>query len=425
MPTGLRADYVVTGDGATLAPGWLVHDAGRIVAVGGGEPPTGAAFAAAPRGAAVVPGFVDAHAHLALGAFRGVADDSPFLDWIHRGLLPEFERRKSEPEIFVRGAEHSVDLLLRGGVTAVGDHFFRLEGAAALRRRGLRGVHFHEVFGSQAPDEDAYWAQAESELSGLDAALDGFPWGLSPHTPWTCPRRTFERAAAKARAEGRRLSFHLSESAEEQAMFAERRGPLYDAYARQGRLDRYALGATPAATLEALGALGPRTLVAHAVHLAPDDVGILARTGTHVAHCPSSNLKLAEGVAPVAALLAAGVNVALGTDSAASSARLDMFEEMRLAMFLGRGATGTVGPFRAATALRMATLAGARALGLEDEIGTLAPGKRADFAVVDLSQPRHGPVKDPVQTLVWACDAADVSSTTIDGRERYARSDVR
>lgn len=421
-PQALAADHVVRAGAETLSPGWLAwDDAGRLTNVAGGTPPQGVAHRTAPAGAAVVPGFVNAHAHLALGLATGVADDRPFLDWIHRGLLPEISARFADAAYFAEGARRSVAALARAGVTCVAENFLRADGVRALRAAGLRGVFFQEVFGAMSPDEDAYWSETAPALDRLSSDLDGFPFGYSPHTPWTCPRKTFARVAARARAEGRRLSFHLAESVEEQRMFAASAGSLYDSYARQGRLDRYAFGKTPTAYLADLGALGPATLVAHGVQLTADDVALLAASGAHVVHCPTSNLKLAEGVAPVAALLAAGVNVALGTDSAASNARLDPFEEMRTALLLGRGATRDVGPFTARTALRMATAAGARALGIERDVGDLAPGLYADFAVVDLGEARRAPARDVVDALVWTCGAEDVLETVVGGGIVHAR----
>lgn len=420
MTRGILADFVVTATGTVHAPGWIVvDDDGRIAALGRGDRPHGPQWSSVPRGAAVIPAFVNAHAHLALGAARGVADDRPFLDWIHRGLLPELQARAAEESFFTDGARDSVRLLLAGGVATVGENFFRQDGVDALREAGLRGVYFQEIFGSAAPDEDAHLAEIERLCDDLPARLAGFPFGYSPHTPWTCPRRAFARTAERARVEGRRLSFHLAESVEEHMLFAERKGPLYDAFEKQGRLSRYEFGATPTAYLDAIGALGPHVIAAHGVQLTEEDVRRLARTGTSLVHCPLSNAKLAEGTAPVAALLAAGVNVALGTDSAASNARLDMFDEMRAALLFGRAATRAIAPFTSRTALAMATTHGARALGLADTTGDLAPGLAADYAIVDLSTARHGPVRDVVDTLVWCAEARDVRTVVIGGVVRY------
>ena len=420
MTRGITADYCVTAAGVVHAPGWLVvDDDGRIAALGRGDRPQGPRWSSAPRGAAIMPAFVNAHAHLALGGARGVADDRPFLDWIHRGLLPELQARSTDESFFRDGARDSVRLLLSGGVATVGENFFRTDGVDALRAAGLRGVFFQEIFGSASPDEDAHLAEIERLCDGLPASLGDVPFGYSPHTPWTCPRRAFAKTAERARVEGRRLSFHLAESVEEHLMFAERSGPLYEAFERQGRSARYEFGLTPTAYLETIGALGPHAIAAHGVQLTSDDVLLLARTGTSLVHCPLSNAKLAEGIAPVAALIAAGVNVALGTDSAASNARLDMFEEMRAALLFGRAATRSIAPFTSRTALAMATTRGAAALGLAGTTGDLAPGLAADYAIVDVSTTRHGPVRDVVDTLIWCAEAKDVLVVVVGGVVRY------
>jgi 5-methylthioadenosine/S-adenosylhomocysteine deaminase len=408
--------------GTVHAPGWLVHERGRIRALGRGEPPAGVTVEDAGPGSIVIPGLVSAHTHLALGCFRGVADDLGFLEWIHDGLLPAIQRTPPGSDAFARGAAASARELLRGGVTLVADLSFRDDGIAAAQACGQRIRFFHEVFGSAAPDEDAYWHEVERSLSDVEERVPSEVLGYSPHTPWTCPPTTFARVVARARARGAPLSFHLDESVEEHRLLTDGSGPLADALRRRGVLGRYRLGATPTALVASLGALGPGTVVAHAVHVTHDDVALLARSGTGVAHCPQSNMQLAEGVAPVAAMVAAGVTVALGVDSAASNARLDMFAEMRAALHAQRAATGSVGAMTAATALRMATRNGAAILGLGAETGTLEPGKLADFVVLDASRERHQPVRDPVATVVHACAPEDVACVVIGGEVRHRRA---
>jgi 5-methylthioadenosine/S-adenosylhomocysteine deaminase len=421
MITAVRADHLVTGAGPVYSPGWLVIDGDRIVAVGRGDSPTGVETTDFERGAIVIPGLVSAHTHLPLGGFRGCADDLPFLDWIMKGLMPAIREAGSDPDTYARGARASAQELLRGGVTLVGDNFFRDEGSPALEATGQRGVFFQEVFGSTAEDEDAHWGEFEETVARLAARPRAHPFGYSPHTPWTCPPRTFGRVVERARAEGRRLSFHLAESREEHELFTAGSGPLADYYRSLGKLDRYRTGMTPTAYVAGIGALGPKTVVAHAVHATPEDLGILARTGTGVVHCPRSNMKLAEGIAPVPAMLDAGITVALGVDSAASSSRLDLFEEMRAALHAGRAARGAVGRMTAATVLGMATRNGAEVLGLGDVTGSLAAGKLADFVVLDASPARHRPVRDPVATVVHTCGPEDVASVVIGGVVRHRR----
>jgi 5-methylthioadenosine/S-adenosylhomocysteine deaminase len=418
LATAVRADHVVTVSGPVHSPGWLAFEGERIEAVGGGSPPVGVPTIDAGPGSILIPGLVSAHTHLPLGAFRGVADDRPFLDWIMNGLMPAILGAGRDSDVWRRGATQSASELLRGGVTLVGDNFFRDDGRRACAATGQRVVFFHEVFGSTSADEDAYWADVERELATYEASP---PWGLSPHTPWTCPPKTFARVVKRARAQGRRLSFHLDESAEEHAFLLSGDGPLAGIYRSRGTLDRYRFGMTPTATVAALGALGPHAAVAHCVHVTSEDVALLAKTGTGVVHCPGSNMKLAEGIAPVAAMLEAGVTVALGVDSAASSSRLDLFEEMRTALRVQRAVRGAIAGLTAGSVLRMATLAGAAVLGLGSRTGSLEAGKLADFVVLDASAPHHQPVRDPVATVVHTCGPEDVALVAIGGVVRHRR----
>jgi 5-methylthioadenosine/S-adenosylhomocysteine deaminase len=420
-PEAVRADHLVTVSGPVHSPGWIVFARGLIVAVGRGDPPNGVDCSDAGPGSILVPGLVSAHTHLALGEFRGCADDQPFLPWLLAGLLPAIQEKGFDSESFARGAVLSANELLRGGVTLIGDNFFRDDGIAACAANGQRIVFFQEVFGSAAPDEDAYWTEAETTLDALERRRAGADVGYSPHTPWTCPPRTFQRVADRARAKRRRLSFHLDESREEHEFFVACAGPIAESMRGRNALDRYRFGMTPTALCAELGALGPETLVAHAVQVTDDDLGILARTKTGVAHCPRSNMKLAEGIAPVAAMLERGITVSLGVDSAASNSRLDLFAEMRAALEVQRAAAGRVGAMTAATVLRMATMNGAAVLGAGDFTGSLDAGKAADFVVLDASAARHLPLRDPVATVVNTCGPEDVRLVVIAGVTRHRR----
>lgn len=436
MSTAVRADHVVTVTGPVHSPGWLVIEGELIQAVGRGEPPAGLDVTDAGPGSILIPGLVSAHTHLPLGGLRGCADERPFLDWIMNGIMPVIRGTPPDSTLYAEGARQSAGELLRGGVTLIGDNFFRDDGCAALQETGQRGIFFQEIFGSTAADEDSYWKEVKQTLAQSrlkpavqqtrpepavqqKPAVQGF--GYSPHTPWTCPPRTFERVVELAREEGRRLSFHLDESREEHVFLLAGAGPLADLYRSRGTLDRYRFGMTPTAAVAALGALSPATVVAHCVHVTAEDVLLLARSGTGVVHCPQSNMKLAEGIAPVAAMLEAGITVALGVDSAASNSRLDLFEEMRAALHGQRAVRGTTGLMTAATALRMATLNGAKVLGFGDETGSLEAGKLADFVVLDASAPRHQPVRDPVATVVHTCGPEDVAWVVIGGVTRHRR----
>ncbi len=419
-PEAVAAAHVVTVAGDVLSPGWVGIEDGRIREVRAGPPPRELAVQGGGEGSILLPGLVSAHTHLALGGLRHVADDRPFLEWLLRGIVPAIEALSRVEGAFLAGARRSAGELLRGGVTCVADNFLRAEGVAALRETGQRGIFFQEVFGSLAPDEAAYIGTTDKELDLLPGLLQEFPFGYSPHTPWTCPERTFEAFAARARHEGRRLSFHLAESAEEAAFFRDGAGPLHEMIARRGTLDRYRFGRSVTAHVRALGGLGPDVVAAHAIQVDDEDIAALAATGTSVAHCPISNQKLAEGIAPVARFLEAGVNVALGVDSAASTGRLDVFAEMRACLLAQRGQERRTSGLTAATALRMATLSGARALGMDADLGSIETGKAADLVLIRCEEAAR-PGVDPVAVAVWDGGPEAVLLVLVDGRVRWRR----
>ncbi|MAG56301.1 MAG: hypothetical protein CMJ83_08430 [Planctomycetes bacterium] len=420
----IAAAHVICKAGSVLSPGWVGFENGVIREVGSGEPPAELNVERGGPRSILMPGLVSAHAHLALGGLRHVADDAGFMEWILRGILPGIERVNRVENGFLDGALQSARELLEGGVTLVGDSFLRLEGVFALRTTGQKGVFFQEVFGSLADDDATYLEETMSALDQLPDQLGGFPFGYSPHTPWTCPAEVFRATVARARVEGRRISTHLAESEEEHRFFVERRGHLYEMSERKGNLDRYRFGMTPVAYLDQLGILGPDVVAAHGVQATADDIEILAGTGTWIVHCPTSNLKLAEGIAPVAAMLDAGVNVALGTDSAASTGKLDLFEEMRTFVHVQRGAARRTEGLSASVAIDLATRAGAAALGLGDVTGTLEAGKAADVILIEADRRRHGPWDDPEAVVVYTGTPDDVVLVVVDGAVRHRRGSL-
>jgi len=415
----ISAAHVICRTGHTLSPGWIGIENGRIGELAEGVPPAELEVRIGGPGSILFPGFVNAHAHLALGSLRHVGDDLPFLQWILRGVLPGIEAGVPEPGFFSDGAGLSARELLAGGVTAVAENFLRPEGVDAMRSVGLKGIFFQEVFGSLAESDASYLGEVMPELDALASALDGFPFGYSPHTPWTCPPAVFAATVERARREGRRISFHLDESAEEHALFAGGSGRLHDMISKREQLHRYRFGATPTALLHEMGVLGPDAIAAHAVQVTDADIELLAASGTHVVHCPTSNLKLAEGVAPVVRMLERGVSVALGTDSAASTGRLDMFQEMRTFLLTQRGVARDVGALTAATAFDMATRGGAEALGMQGEVGVLEVGAAADCALLEVSEGRASALGTPEDRLVWDGTPADVSLVVVDGVIRH------
>jgi 5-methylthioadenosine/S-adenosylhomocysteine deaminase len=259
---------------------------------------------------------------------------------------------------------------------------------------GLIAVEFPSAYASDADDYLAKGLALRDRLGGEER----LSFCIAPHAPYTVADRTFERIAILAEELDLPVHIHLHETVEEV------------------RAGVAAHGKRPLERLEALGLVSPRLIGVHAIHLDDAEIATLARNGCSVAHCPSSNLKLASGFAPVAALLDAGVNVGLGTDGAASNNRLDMFQEMRTAALLAKAVAGRADAFPAQAALRCATLGGARAVGLEAQLGSITPGKWADLCAVTLGEPETQPCYDPISHLVYACGREHVTHVWVGGR---------
>ena len=381
----------------------LVVDAGRIVAL----VPAAVAdrqFDAREQLAfphhVLLPGLVNAHTHAAMTLFRGIADDVPLQVWLEEHIWPR-EGTFASPEFVYDGARLAAAEMLKGGVTCCNDmYYFPDASARAFLDVGMRAMLGLPVLDFPTPyaaDADGYLQQGLAIRDALKHE-PRLAFSLSPHAPYTVGDATWEKIVVYARQLDLPIQTHLAETAHE---IAEGRAPP-----RAAPLDR----------LHALGATGPGFIAIHAVHLGAGDIELLATQGCHVVHCPISNMKLGSGIAPVSALLARGVNVALGTDGAASNNRLDLFGEMRVAALLAKVATGDPAVLPAAQALHAATLAGARALGLDRDIGSLAAGKQADIVAVDLSPLDATPCYDPVSHLVHAVGREAVTDVWVAGR---------
>ena len=355
-------------------------------------------------GHVLLPGLVNAHTHAAMSLFRGIADDVPLQVWLEQHIWPR-EARFASPDFVYDGARLAAAEMLRGGVTCCNDmYFFPDASARAFLELGMRAMLGLPVLDFPTPyasDADGY---LQTGLAIRDALKHepGLAFSLSPHAPYTVGDATWEKIVVFARQLDLPIQTHLAETADEVAQSRERHGR------------------TPLGRLHDLGATGPGFIAIHGVHLADADLPLLAAQGCHVVHCPVSNMKLGSGIAPVSALLAAGVNVALGTDGAASNNRLDLFGEMRVATLLAKVATGDPSTLPAQQALHAATLAGARALGLDGRIGSLVAGKDADVVAVDLSALDAVPCYDPVSHLVNAVGRDAVTDVWVAGRRIVA-----
>jgi 5-methylthioadenosine/S-adenosylhomocysteine deaminase len=355
-------------------------------------------------GHALLPGLVNAHTHAAMSLMRGLADDLPLMRWLEEHVWPA-EGRHVSAEFVKDGTLLACAEMLRGGVTCFNDMYFfpeaALEAALAAGMRASLGIIVVEFPSAYAADPQSYLAQGLA-LRDRWAEHAQLSFCLAPHAPYTVSDDSFRRVAQLSAELELPVHVHVHETAHE----VERAAAEH--------------GVRPLERLARLGLLGPTLIAVHAVHLDDEEIALLARHRASVAHCPSSNLKLASGIAPVARLADAGVNVALGTDGAASNNRLDVFEEMRLAALLAKAASGDAEAMPARAALHAATLGGAAALGLDARIGSLVPGKSADFVAVSLDDLAMQPVYDVVSHLVYACGRDNVTDVWVGG-ERVLR----
>ncbi len=394
----------------------LLIEGGRIAAIGPRlRRPAGAELIDC-RGRAVLPGLVQAHVHLCQVLFRNQADGLPLLDWLRRRIWPLEAAHDARSLRF--SARLGIAELLLGGTTAVLDmgtvhhteELFLAAEESGLRYTGGKALMDRGERVPRALREDAETALAEARELGRrwhGAAEGRLRHALCPRFVLSCGEPLLREVAALASREGWIVHSHASEHPEETAVV------------------RRLLGEDNAAYYHRLGIRGPHVVLAHCVHLTRREMGLLASAGTHAVHCPGANLKLGSGVAPLPELRRRRVNLAIGGDGAPCNNTLDVFREMRLAATLHLPRFGPTS-VRPAEVLEMATIGGARALGLAREIGSLVPGKRADVVVVDLRAPHLSPRGDDLHaTLVYGARASDVTDVFVDGRRLVAAGELR
>jgi 5-methylthioadenosine/S-adenosylhomocysteine deaminase len=394
---------VLTMDGEQRAiPGGAVAIRGdRITAVGKagdlGGGPAGRVIDA--RGGIILPGLVNTHTHAAMTLFRGLADDLPLMTWLNDHIFPA-EAALDHRKVYCGALLACAEMILSGTTTFCDMYLFEDAVARAAQTAGMRAVVGEVLFDFPSPG----YGPVEQGFAATQALIDTFradpriTIAVEPHSPYLCAPELLTRAFDLAGRNGLPLVIHLSETAGEVKTV----------------LDRY--GRTPVGHLDALGLLAPNVLACHCVALNEEDIARLQRHGVKVSHNAESNMKLASGIAPVPRLLEAGVCVGLGTDGAASNNNLDLFLEMDTVAKLHKVQSLDPTVLDAATVLRMATIDGARALGLDDRIGSLEPGKQADVIVVDTHRPHLVPMYHPVSQLVYAARGSDVAAVVIDGR---------
>jgi 5-methylthioadenosine/S-adenosylhomocysteine deaminase len=350
----------------------------------------------------LIPGLVNAHTHAAMTLMRGLADDLPLMRWLQEHVWPA-ETKHVSPRFVRDGTALACAEMLRGGVTCFNDMYFYPEAALeAALEAGMRAALGLIVIDFPTPyaSDPADYLRKGLDLRDRYGDQPLISFCLAPHAPYTVSDPTFRQVATLAAELDLPVHLHVHETEDE----IER------------SLAEHAV--RPLERLRKLGLLGPNLISVHAVHLDEAEIQLLAKHGCSVAHCPSSNLKLASGFAPIEALRAAGVNICLGTDGAASNNRLDVFSEMRTAALVAKAVARNPEAMPAHAALRAATLGGARALGLNARIGSIEAGKRADLVAVAMRAPELAPCYDPVSHLVYAAGRDNVTHVWVDGELR-------
>jgi 5-methylthioadenosine/S-adenosylhomocysteine deaminase len=386
-----------------IANGAIAIADGRIAAVGLAEDlfehaPTGGVVNAA--GCLILPGLVNTHCHLAMTLMRGLADDLPLMEWLENHIWPA-EKTHMDRQAVRLGTELAVAEQLLAGVTTTADmYFFGDEVASVLAKAGMRGVIAESLIDFATPrcatPEEMMEKQRELAEAYRDHPL--ITPSIAAHAPYSVSAANLVKEAELAEGFGLTMQIHLSETRWEIEKLLEEKGR------------------SPVAYLADLGVLSERTVAAHCVHVSPDDIGILKEFEVGVSHNPVSNLKLASGVAPVPAMVEAGVKLGFGTDGAASNNTLDPLRDMQLAALLHKGVVGDPTVLPARSMMEMATIGGARVLGLDAEIGTLVEGKQADITCIAVDGPHATPSFDPWSHLVFAARAADVRHVLVRGK---------
>ncbi|WP_073274496.1 TRZ/ATZ family hydrolase [Microbulbifer donghaiensis] len=382
----------------------LAIDDGRIVAL---VPAAEAAARFAPREEvhldqhALIPGLINTHNHAAMTLLRGIADDRPLMEWLEQHIWPT-EKKWVSPEFATDGSRLAAAEMLRSGTTTFSDQYFFPEATAQVAREsGMRAQIAFPVIDFPTP-----WSRNGDEALQKGLALrddyrahERVEVVFAPHAPYTVGDATLEKIAVYAAEAQVPVQMHLHETS----------GEVERALAESGE--------RPTERLQRLGLLGPQTLCVHMTEVNERDIELLQQSGAHVAHCPKSNLKLASGFCPAARLLDAGVNVSLGTDGAASNNSLDLFAEANTAALLAKAISGNAAALPAHQTLAMATINGARALGIDEITGSLEVGKSADLTAVDLGGLEQQPLHDPISQLIYTGGGHNVSDVWVAGRQ--------
>ena len=346
-----------------------------------------------------MPGFVNTHTHLPMTIFRGLADDLPFEEWLHKNIWPAEQKFLNKESIRI-GSELGILEMIQGGTTTFNDmYFFSHQIAEVVEKSGIRGF-----IGESVVDFPTHTYKNLDEALALNKSLiakyKNHPTvrpSISAHAPYSCSPETLQEVKALARENDLVYNIHISET----------QGEVEESLAKKGK--------RPVEYLNDLGVLDSGTVGAHCVWLNEEEIAIFKSSGAHVSHNPTSNLKLACGFAPIHDFIKAGINVAMGTDGAASNNNTDMIEEMRLSTLIHKGTSNDPTVLNARTSLRMVTQNGAKAIGMGKQLGSLEVGKIADLIFIDLNKPRTTPIYDVHSTLVYTAHSGQIQTVMING----------
>lgn len=344
----------------------------------------------------VMPGLVNSHTHIAMSLFRNYADDLPFWTWLFERIMPREE--KLIPEHVYWGSMLSIAEMIKFGVTSFADMYdFMDQVAKAVEETGIRSSLCLGL--TENGDQERKIMKAKEFYDNWHGKADGRITVMAgPHAPYTCGPEFLSKVIDMASEKGMGIHIHLSESKKE----------IEDSYELRGK--------SPIKHVNDLGLFELPTLAAHCVHLSDEDIDILAEKKVSVANNPGSNLKLGNGFARVEDMIKKGVNVGLGTDGSASNNNLNMFEEINLAALINKGYTGNTTSVPAGTAVKMATINGAKALGIGDEVGSIEVGKKADIIILDLNKPHFYPRYNLISSLAYSAQASDVETVIVNGK---------
>jgi cytosine/adenosine deaminase-related metal-dependent hydrolase len=392
--TVVESDGVITYVGPrSAAPSGKDHDLGEAI---------------------LLPGLVNTHTHLELTAMRGFLEDLCFSDWIDR--LRQSRDEVMDQKALLDSARFGIVEGIEAGITTYADTCSSGVAIEAMRDAGVRGVMYQEVFGPDPSHAEIAMRELEDRIEALrHEQTELVSLGVSPHAPYTVSDPLYDAAARFANSRQLPLAMHIAESEPEFEIVTRGSGDFAERWRRRGILVS-PRARSPIALLEERGALERGPLLIHCVRVDEDDIAIMARRSCSVAHCPASNAKFGHGIAPLLPLLAAGIKVGIGSDSVASNNRMDILDEARLSVLIHRAATRRHDAFGTHEALQLATIGGARALGLDARIGSLEVGKDADLAAFRTDTPRTIPMGDAYSAAIFALPGRSTELVTVKGR---------